>query len=114
MRPAARVSAAVERLVTRDATRMPRVRRLTPAQVEMLAEIARTPARFEATLSPARALAALARGARADLAVHTLARVLGSEKADVASRLTAADELARLGTPESERALWRRRCGPSA
>jgi hypothetical protein len=102
-----RLSPAVQRLVAPDQLYRQPVRRLTPAQVDTLTQVVRTPDRFDEPVSVPRAISALARGAQPDAAVPVLAQVLGGKKADLPSRIVAATELTLIATPAAERALWR-------
>ena len=80
--------------------------RLTAAQVELLALVARRPEEFDEPVSAARAIAALAEG-RPDAALPVLADVLSDSTAPRSDRVAAARGLGAIATPEAEALLLR-------
>ena len=80
--------------------------RLTAAQVELLALVARRPEEFDEPVSAPRAIAALAEG-RPDAALPVLADVLADSTAPRSDRVAAARGLGVIATPEAEALLLR-------
>jgi hypothetical protein len=104
----ARLTPRVRHLVTRDYQHRLTVGRLTPAQVETLIAVARTPDAFAEDVSASRAIQALARGATGDVSLPVLARVVSDNAAPSVTRVVAAREIGLIGTPDAEQTLRRR------
>jgi hypothetical protein len=81
---------------------------LTAAHVEALVAVARRPRAFAEQVSAPRAIRALARGAKANVAIPVLAEIVSDQAAPAFPRVVAARELGLIGTPEAEQALLRR------
>jgi hypothetical protein len=95
-------------LVATDRVDRPPVGRLTTAQTEVLAEVARKPQAFAERVSAPRAIHALARGAGVEVSIPVLDEIVSDPAAAASSRVVAARELGLIATPEVERALVRR------
>jgi hypothetical protein len=100
-----RLNPKVRELVATDRLARPPVGRLSGTQVEQLISIAQRRETYDVDVSPARALHALAEGAKPDVALPVLAEVLADRKALVAERIAAARGLRQIATPAAERAL---------
>ncbi len=100
-----RLSAKVRELVATDRLARPPVGRLSGVQAGQLAAVARRRQAFELDVSPARAIRALAEGARPDVAMSVLKAVLADRKAPLPERVAAARGLGSIATPAAERAL---------
>lgn len=100
-----RLTPKVEDLVATDRHSRPPVGRLTPAQVGQLVAVAHRKQKFEVPVSAARAISALATGAKPGVAVPALEAVLSDSKAPRTDRIAAARGLGTIATAEAERAL---------
>jgi hypothetical protein len=100
-----RLTPKIQDLVATDRQSRPPVGRLTPAQVDQLKAVARRTRTFEVPVSAARALGALAAGARPAVAVPALKAVLSDGGAPQTDRIAAARGLGVVATPPAERAL---------
>jgi hypothetical protein len=100
-----RLSSKVRELTATDRLARPAVGRLTGAQVGQLAAVVQRRQAFDVALSPARAIHALAEGAKPDVAMPILEAVLADRKAAVPERVAAARGLRHIATPAAERAL---------
>jgi hypothetical protein len=92
-------------LVETDRNSRPVVERLTPAEIDILTDIARGVTDFDVPVRVPSALAALATAAPADRAVPVIAGVLADRRRPAADRIAAAHELGRVADPGAERAL---------
>lgn len=102
-----RLSPKVRDLVATDRLARPPVGRLSSAQVVQLAAVARRRRTFELDVSPARAIRALAEGAKPASALPVLQAILADTKASPPERIAAARGLGRIATPAAERTLLR-------
>lgn len=102
-----RLTPKIRELVAVDRQSRPPVGRLTPAQVKLLADVARRRQEFEVPVSAARAIGALAAGAKPDAATPVLTTILADSKAPQTDRSAAARGLGSIATPRAERALLR-------
>ena len=100
-----RLSPKVRELVATDRLGRPPVGRLSGAQIEQMISIAQRRETYGVDVSPARAIHALAEGAKPDVALPVLAAVLADGKAPVAERIAAARGLRQIATPAAELAL---------
>lgn len=99
-----RLTPKLRELVAADRLGRPPVGRLTEAQAELLALVARRKREFDEQVSAPRALAALAFG-RPDAAVPVLEAVLADPDAPRSDRVAAARGLGVVATPEAESLL---------
>jgi hypothetical protein len=99
-----RLTPKLRELVAANRLDRPPVGRLTAAQAELLAQVARREAAFDEPVSPPRAIAALAKG-RPDAAMPVLESVLPDTTAPAADRVAAAYGLGVVGTPRAEEVL---------
>jgi hypothetical protein len=104
-KPRGRLTPKVRELVATDRQSRPPVGRLTTAQVELLTAVARGREEYDVPVSTARALGALAAGAKPEVAVPVLETVLADSKAPEADRIAAARGLGSVATEQAERAL---------
>jgi HEAT repeats len=102
----ARLTPKIRDLVATDRLGRPSVGRLTAAQAELLALVARGQQGFEESVSAPRAIAALAKG-RPEAASPVLGAVLADPEAPRADRVAAAYGLGAIATPEAEVLLLR-------
>ncbi len=100
-----RLTPKIQELVETDRLSRPPVGRLSAAQVEQLVVVAQRKQRFEVPVSAARAIGALAVGAKPQVAVPVLKAVLSDSKAPRTDRIAAARGLGVVATPQAERAL---------
>jgi hypothetical protein len=91
-------------LVRADRLDRPVPAKVTPANVKILAKIARDPRSFEAVSAP-RAIQALARAAKPSASIPVLRGIVADPGAPTVPRITAARELGSLATPAAQRAL---------
>ena len=106
MAPVAKLTPKVRSAVQSERMDRESFVRLTASQAEALASVALGDVESRDT-SPVRALRALARSAKPEVAVPTLAEVLGRPAGDVNARVVAASELGAISSPLGERALLR-------
>lgn len=102
-----RIGPKIKALLATDCSLRPPVSRLRSAQVAQLVAIARRPQAVGAEVSPARAIKALAEGAKAEIAVPVLQATLANNHLTMTERAAAARGLGHIATPEAERALLR-------
>jgi len=100
-----RLSPKVRELVATDRLARPPVGRLSGVQAGQLAAVAQRRQAFELAVSPARAIRALAEGAKADVAIPVLEVILADRKAPLPDRVAAARGLGHVATPAAEHAL---------
>ena len=102
----ARLTPKIRDLVASDRLDRPSVGRLTAAQAELLALVARGQQGFAEPVSAPRAIAALAKG-RPEAGLPVLDAVLADPEAPRPDRVAAAYGLGAIATPEAEAALLR-------
>ncbi len=102
----ARLTPKIRDLVATDRLGRPAVGRLTAAQAELLALVARGQQEFEEQVSAPRAIAALAKG-RPEAALPVLDAVLADPEAPRPDRVAAAYGLGAIATPDAEAVLLR-------
>ena len=95
----------IKELVATDRLSRPPVGRLTDAHVEQLVAVAHRRQTYEVPVSAARAIGALATGAKPNVAVPALKAVLSNGKAPRTDRIAAARGLGVIATAQAERTL---------
>src|SRR6185295_19817652 len=105
---ATRLTPKIRDLVTPNRLDRPSIKGLTATHIETLAAIARKPKDVDEPISAPRAIEALARGAKPEVAVPVLAEVVSDQAAPTTNRVVAARELGHIGVAEAEQALARR------
>ncbi len=100
-----RLTSRLRDLIAPGRNSRPRVGHLSPTDIEMLVTVATRSRSFDEPVSRYRAIQALAAGARPEVSVPILGRIVGEPGASTTERVTAARELGLLATPEAEDAL---------
>lgn len=103
-----RLTPKIRDLVTPNRLDRPSIKGLTAAHIETLMAIARKPKDVAEPISAPRAIEALARGAKPEVAIPVLAEVVSDRAAPTTNRVVAARELGHLGIADAEQALVRR------
>lgn len=103
-----RLTPKIRELVTPNRLDRAPIRGLTATHIETLAAIARKPNDVDEPVSAPRAIEALARGAKPEVAIPVLTEVVSDQKAPTTSRVVAARELGHIGVADAEQALARR------
>ena len=105
---ATRLTPKIRDLITPNRLDRPSIKGLTAAHIETLAAIARKPKDVDEPVSAQRAIEALARGAKPEVAIPVLAEVVSDQAAPTTNRVAAARELGQLRAADAEQALVRR------
>lgn len=105
---ATRLTPKIRDLVTPDRLDRPPIKGLTATHIETLVAVARKPEVTGERISAARAIEALARGAKPEVSIPVLAEIVSDQAAPATNRVVAARALGQLGVADVEQTLARR------